>query len=260
MIHMTLKEAYKTLGATNRDDERTIKTKYKKLLFMYHPDSDPNGKRDPGDDDKIRLIIEAYKKIRESEGEGYYEDDALIFESLENKRAFAERNVYIQLRIYDDDVDLPLTRLSRGRFIWDPDLEEFRLFTKSVLEAVKEVLADADLDPAPDLVKDLFHLMMLEYILPADAARKLGRKTSEDGNLEIYSFHGFSNNGISFDEDELYYVVLPLLEDPNVESRITETTGNRVLIELSIPKDLTDTPVSNGHLIKELLKGAGYNG
>ena len=67
---------------------------------------------------------------------------------------------------------------------------------------------------------------------------------------------------ISFDEDELYYVVLPLLEDPKADAHATITKVDRsrrnkerihVAIELNIPKDLADTPVSNGKLIKELL-------
>ena len=69
---MTLKEAYKILGASPKDDSRTVKTKYKKLLILYHPDSDPTGNRDPEDDEKIRKVIEAYRKIRESEsGPGF---------------------------------------------------------------------------------------------------------------------------------------------------------------------------------------------
>lgn len=56
---MTLKEAYKTLGASEQDDDREIKAKYKKLLIMYHPDSDPTRKRNSEDDEKIRQAIEA---------------------------------------------------------------------------------------------------------------------------------------------------------------------------------------------------------
>ena len=72
---------------------------------------------------------------------------------------------------------------------------------------------------------------------------------------------GRSVGSISFDQDELYYVVLPLLEDPQVEARaaIKKTEKNRkgssriqVAIELGIPKMLRDTPVCNSSLIKEL--------
>jgi hypothetical protein len=140
--------------------------------------------------------------------------------------------------------------------------------------------------------------MMQEYILPTDAARKIGKKIREDGNMEVYSFSGFIINeprgsrgsgincgeplniylregravveeivtgrmlgSVSFDEDELYYVVLPLLEDPEVDAYATIIKGNssrrnkehiHVVIELRIPKGLADIPVSNGKLINKL--------
>ncbi|MCR5557813.1 MAG: J domain-containing protein [Butyrivibrio sp.] len=295
---MTLKEAYKILGVSKENTDREIKVKYKKLLIMYHPDSNPTGKRDPEDDEKIRQVIEAYRKIRESEGEPYFEPYEFTWDAFENKRAFSERNIFFQFKIYDEA--LPPSKMARGRFVWDPDMEEFPLFAKSVLEACKEVMTDHDASPAPDKVKDIFHLMMQEYVLPADAARKTGKKIREDGDREVYSFSGFIkdelgsrreakiNSGvplniylrddrafveeivtgrmlgsISFDEDELYYVVLPLLEDPKVDARaiITKVDSSRrnkerihVAIELTIPRDLADTPVSNGKLIKELLR------
>lgn len=68
---------------------------------------------------------------------------------------------------------------------------------------------------------------------------------------------------MSFDEDELYYVILPLLDDPEVEARASITkaetvrrSGSRmhVEIELTIPRNLKDTPAVNGCLIKALLK------
>ena len=294
---MTLKEAYKILGVSKENTDREIKAKYKKLLIMYHPDSDPSRKRDPEDDEKIRQVIEAYKKIRESEGEPYFEPYEFTWDAFENKRAFSERNIFFQFKIYDEA--LPPSKMARGRFVWDPDMEEFHLFAKSVLEACKEVMTGHDVTPAPDKVKDIFHLMMQEYVLPADAARKIGKKIREDSDREVYSFGGFIKDeigssreskincgeplsiylredravveeivtgkiigSISFDEDELYYVVLPLLEDPKVDAHatITKVDSSRrnkervhVAIELTIPKDLTDTLVSNGKIIKELL-------
>ena len=294
---MTLKEAYKILGVSKENTDREIKAKYKKLLIMYHPDSDPTRERAPEDDEKIRQVIEAYKKFRESEGEPYFEPYEFTWDAFENKSAFSERNIFFQFKIYDEA--LPPSKMARGRFVWDPDMEEFPLFAKSVLEACKDVMTDHDVTPAPDKVKDIFHLMMQEYILPADAARKIGKKIREDGDKEVYYFSGFIKDelgsrreskincgeplniflredravveeivtgrmlgSISFDEDELYYIVLPLLEDPMVDAHATiikVDSGRRnkerihVAIELTIPKDLTDTPVSNEKLIKELL-------
>ncbi len=288
---MTLKEAYKILGASQKDDPRTVKTKYKKLLILYHPDSDPTGKRDPEDDDKIRQVIEAYQKIRESESESGYDPYEFTRDAFENRNAFSERNIYVQFKMYDEE--LPLSRMARGRFVWDPDMEEFRLFSKSVLEACKEVITDYDATPTPDLVKDIFHLMMQEYVLPADAARKLGRKVEEDDKSEIFAFGGFVKDAsatagepvniylredravveeivsgkvlgtVSFDADELYYVILPLLEDPEVEVRATVTkcdnsrrSGSRmhVDIKLVIPRNLRDIPVSYRERIVHILQ------
>ena len=251
---MTLKEAYKILGAAKSDDPRDIKTKYKKLLILYHPDSDPFGKRDPDDDDKIRQVIEAYKKIRESEGESGYDPYEFTWDAFENKRAFSERNIYVQFKMYDEE--LPLSKMARGRFVWDPDMEEFRLFSKSVLEACKEAMTDHDAAMSPDLVKDIFHLMMQEYILPGDCARKLGKKISEDDNAETYAFTGFvKGETLSFDEDELYYVVLPLLENPEIKSHKTVSDRMKATIELTIPKEYVDSPVSNKEKILARLQG-----
>ena len=258
---MTLKEAYKILGVSKENSEREIKARYKKLLIMYHPDSDPTRKRAPEDDEKIRQVIEAYRKIRESEGQTFYETYEFTWDAMENKAAFAERNIFFQFRIYDEA--LPPSKMARGRFVWDPDMEEFSLFAKSVLEACKDVIAEHD--AAPDKVKDIFHLMMQEYVLPADAARKLGTKVRDDGKRETYSFGGFQDESgrISFDEDELYYVVLPLMEDPAVETSVTTTkvesgrrgrTRTQVRIELTLAKELSDTPTVNAERIKELLR------
>lgn len=295
---MTLKDAYKVLGASKEDSDREIKTKYKKLLIMYHPDSDPTRKRAPEDDEKIRQVIEAYKKIKESEGQSVFETYEFTWDAFENRNAIAARNIYFQFKMYDEE--LPLSKMARGKFVWDPDMEEFRLFSKSVLEACKEVITDHDIMPTPDRVKDIFHLMMQEYVLPADAARKIGKLIRDDKEKEVFSFNGFIKNdtkninasapvigeplniflredravveeivtgkiagNVSFDQDELYYVVLPLLEDPSVQAHASITkfekhrrSGNRmnVVVELEIPRNLSDRTVSNKKLIDKLLE------
>lgn len=289
---MTLKDAYKILGATNQDDDRAIKAKYKKLLILYHPDSDPKAKRNPEDDEKIRQVIEAYRKIRESEGQTVFDTYEFTWNAFENRSAFSERNIYVRFKLYDED--LPISRMACGKFIWDPDMEDFELFSKSVLEACKEVITDYDVMPTPDRLKSVFHLMMHEYVLPVDAARKIGQKIREDAEKEIYVFNGFIKvnttspatsaplniflredravveeivtgkvvGNVSFDRDELYYVVLPLLEDPQVEAHAAikkiengrrGVTRMNVAIEITIPKDLRDTPVSNADLLWNIL-------
>lgn len=78
---------------------------------------------------------------------------------------------------------------------------------------------------------------------------------------EIVTGRGLGS--VSFDEDELYYVILPLLEDPKVQAyaSITKVEKSRragkrmnVEIELTIPKSLKDTLVTNGKLIEKLMR------
>ncbi|WP_026507655.1 J domain-containing protein [Butyrivibrio sp. MC2013] len=295
---MTLKQACKILGVSKADSDREIKSKYKKLLIIYHPDSDPGKERSREDDEKLRQIIEAYRIIRESEDKTSFETYEFTWDAFENKDAFALRNIYFQFKIFDEE--LPLSKMARGRFVWDPDMEEFGLFAKSVLEACREMLADYDLMPSADLVKDVFHLMMQEYVLPADSARKIGKLVQADKDKEIYSFNGFIRmdhkyiksslpaigepmniflredravveeivtgkivGSVSFDQDALYYVVLPLLEDMRVDARAVikkvDNSSSRkgilhIVIELAIPRNLTDIPVNNRALIESLLQ------
>ena len=243
--------------------------------------------------------VEFYsKKIKESEGQPIFDTYEFTWDAFENKAAFSERNIYVQFKMYDEE--LPLSKMARGRFVWDPDMEEFRLFSKSVLEACKDIMTDYSAILTSDKVKDIFHLMMQEYVLPADAARKIGKKVREDGDVEVFTFNGFVKENysdlkasvpiigeplniflrenravveeivtgkglgsVSFDEDELYYVILPLLEDPKVQAHASITkveksrrAGKRmnVEIELTIPKSLKDTLVTNGKLIEKLMR------
>ena len=47
------------------------------------------------------------------------------------------------------------TYIEPYEFTWDPDMEDFPLFAKSVLEACKEVIADHDAILAPDKEKSI---------------------------------------------------------------------------------------------------------
>jgi len=319
---MTKKEAYKILGASKSDDERTLKSKYKKLLFLYHPDS-RGGDTNPQAEEKIRLVIEAYNLIRDA-GDDIVQEYS--FDVAVNDGAFCERKVYVQYKIYDDE-ELPLSHAATGKYIWDPDIEEFSHFTKSVLEVTKDIVGEYGAKAAAN-IKEIFHLLMQEFVLPVDSARKIGQfvdsscegdrehSTSDSGRYSFYVFTGFVDSSfhldeisepitltlredralaetmvsgksigyVSFDEDAYYYVVLPLLEDARVETKVTivkerfATGANRrrkasgiygdepesmsrtaagqlmINIEMLIPDDLEDVKVSHRELIKQLLK------
>ncbi|WP_035795690.1 J domain-containing protein [Butyrivibrio sp. WCD3002] len=290
---MDIIEAYRILGASRSDDENTIKKKYKRLLFVHHPDAKRH-RGEASDDGMITKVIEAYKVIRENLELELESSDDWEWEAAVNEEAFCDRAVYVQYRIYDDE-DLPLSKVAEGKYFWDPDLEDFPFFAKSVLEAAKDVVSGAEGTLSGNALMEVFHLMMQEYVLPADAARKIGEPV---GGTEAYQFAGYikcnagkrddafhegepvdiflSDNravaqnpvtgvflgDISFDDDALYYVILPLLEESEVEissqmMRLIKTGRNKnsimLRIVLKIPKELKDIPVSYKRQILDLL-------
>ncbi len=294
---MEINEAYRILGASRSDDENTIKKKYKRLLFLHHPDAKRH-RGETSDDGMITKVIEAYKTVRENLEPGAEETDTWEWEAAVNEGAFSDRSVYVQYRIYDDE-ELPLSKVAEGKYIWDPDLEDFPFFTKSVLEAAKDVVSGAEVTPSKESLMRVFHLMMQEYIFPADAARKLGEPVGTAEETEEYQFSGYikenprsrvevfhegepvdiflSDNravaqnpvtgaflgDISFDDDALYYVLLPLLEEPEVKVRAqmmklikTGRKRNSIMIRIAlrIPKNLKDIPVSYKEQILEALR------
>ena len=56
MSNLNSNNYYEILGVNKIDDEKTIKSAYKKLAMKYHPDKN----KDDGADEKFKLISEAY--------------------------------------------------------------------------------------------------------------------------------------------------------------------------------------------------------
>ena len=294
---MDINEAYRILGASRNDDENTIKKKYKRLLFVHHPDAKSH-RGDTSDDDMAAKIIEAYRLIRKGEGIEVEQAEDYGWEAVVNEMAFSDRAVYVQYKIYDDE-DLPLSKVAQGKYIWDPDLEDFPFFSKSVFEAARDAVSENRDHFSPDTLIEVFHLMMQEYVFPADSARKLGKLTKTDGLTKDFEFTGYiklnpGNKGevfhegapidiylsdnkvvaqnlvtgtflgdISFDEDSFYYVILPLLEEPEVKAtarmqKLIKTGRNKntimVSISLTIPDGLQDRKVSYKEQILKILK------
>lgn len=87
---------YETLGLSRDASDEQIKKAYRKLVFQYHPDRNPNSQEAEA---KIREINAAYEVIGDPEKRGLYErlrfgafeakeappDPAVILEEMENK-------------------------------------------------------------------------------------------------------------------------------------------------------------------------------
>ena len=246
---MTRDDARIILEVEKDADLVSVKRQYHRLMLRFHPDAAASGE---GDHKRAQEIIEAYRTIIGQNGDEPEQDswwDAPIVAS-----APADRTVYVRYRFFDHE-DLPASEVARGKFIWDPEMEEFSLFCRSILELSRSYADDADISA----IKDRFHMLMQAYINPEYCIPRLNAPAyTDETGVTWYGFRGhvliedrekadltetgmpveFSFTGdrayasirtpagetaeigaLSFDEDHLYYVLLPMIRDGKTKVR-----------------------------------------
>ncbi len=200
---MDLDRAYRILHADEKDTPLTIKRKYRRMMRKYHPDAAAARAAvlsdDPGTEDEYRrmsqLLNEAYESIKKSPGKPPYAGAGAAGEGKDkgqkreiNPAAFCERTVFTATSVFfpDEDDREHYKEGVRGRFYWDPDLEEFSSLLKSVNAETIRLMQDIEEKqgiyneqehPRPDLrgrfQARIFHLLMQEYIRPLTCLKKL---------------------------------------------------------------------------------------
>lgn len=271
---MTIEEAETILGVNIADDERMIKMRFRRLMSKYHPDVVQSDH--PRHLKKAQLINEAYgvlqknsaqrKKIRQEEKKPVWNGTII-------PQAFRERTIYMLDGIWEE-AEQYYFAVVKGRYAWDPDLEEFSCLIHSLNEVAMELLEEAEKQIGiyalseweqnelrfPYQVK-LFHLLARQFINPLHCLKKLANaiKVDEQGR-EIYCFEallktqgeklstgsliyvaaltknrimmrdgeGNSLGHLSFQEDSLYYVIIPILQKKNAQVKcVVKQNGNR---------------------------------
>jgi len=232
---MNLQEAASVLGIQNTDTAVTIKRKYHTLLHRYHPDTGS------GSASATRMIVEAYKILRDA--------PRLPVSSLPpaNPVAYCERTLYARHNLFEDDPADIYVR-GRGRFLWDPEQEEFSLFARSVLLEARRLCQEQ-----PERLKIVFHLLMQDFINPLESLRKM----CDDDKNDIYSMEGRLDRPlsgpvpciltgtrihagdalVSFDDDAWYYIISMLLARNAAAAAAVPLMGGRISIQVQI----TDT-------------------
>ncbi len=179
-----------------------------------------------------------------------------------------------------------------------------RGFSKSILNACRELILDATEYGAHPDMKELFYLLTQEFIQPRECLKTLSEKTDVTGDKERHYFTGrirlpqsklyefdelqpddvlqiavkdhsaqaFKYDGVllgqlTFDEDYLYPVLLPLMSDETCEVCATvkakNTSGRQMkdmILSVSIvltvnSKQFSDHRKSNRTKIDQLLMG-----
>ena len=169
---MNQREACRILGIDGSETPLQIRRRYHMLLHRYHPDS--AGSDDALNLEQSRSVIEAFRFLKR-EGTRTGVKTSRDWGVWENNAAFCSRKIYMEDDLFGDPIVLATG--SQGRYYWDPDLETFPMFLRSVGEAARDRMDEVSerLGPEADepgeeeaiAVKGaLLHLLIQEFIDP----------------------------------------------------------------------------------------------
>ena len=183
---MTKEEARMLLHADRYDTAKEIRKKYLRQMKIFHPDNNAAPDLD------VRLLNEAYRLLLEMQGAG---DDGFI-----------------------PDWDADIVR-EAGKYLWNPEAEEFSMLLKSVYEASHRLAGRED--PL------IFHYLLQEFIDPIYVLGKLGKSTfrcklqpapGDEASLPVKASSsrlyamGKHSYRVLFSDKSLNYVITPLIE------------------------------------------------
>lgn len=137
---MDSKEARRILNVSEYDDINEIKRKYRRLMGRFHPDV--LGSEKPEYIRKAQEINEAYRTLKKSGDKLFgaaYKSREPEWKAELNEKAFCARNIYLYYSM-ETETDKLFYRTARGKYMWNPDEEDFRLFITSLYHASKELL------------------------------------------------------------------------------------------------------------------------
>ncbi len=212
---MNIEQARKIIGVYEEDDPKTVKRKFRKLIGCYHPDA--VGSDSPEHIKRAQEINEAYHFLKKWMLAAIPQKEVAVWQGEVNDKAFCERNIYqyYSMDIWDVSEEMLYYQVARGRYMWDPDEEEFELFLTSIhqvshslLETVEEQYGSTRVDEYGFAEKRfayqarIFECLAMQYIHPANTLKKLTEPQKSDSKgREIYQFGAFlgeKGNGQTF--------------------------------------------------------------
>ncbi|MCC8127482.1 MAG: DnaJ domain-containing protein [Clostridiales bacterium] len=196
-------QAKRILGITGNDTARTAKIKFRRLIGKYHPDA--VGEDSVHYQEQAQQINAAYTFLKNKnffgEKENLFDDEeAIRWNAPINEKAFADRNIYSPYHM-EIDTDGMYQTITRGKYQWDPDEEEFLLFLRSILHTCKELLDGADIRCGMNggtdhlrasFQKRLFHSLAMQYVDPLYCLEKIAEPEIIDPDgQKIYRFRAY---------------------------------------------------------------------
>lgn len=270
---MTVKDACSVLGVKEDTPLKEIKTKYRKLMLIYHPDADCDKDAGSSNAYKAALINEAYDVLskRKSVFKPFHEtdenrdsrsDNSDNWKGPENEKAYAAREI---LQPVEDSMGNKLATIcvAKGKYMWTED-EEFSLFllsiynlSKSLLDKREEKAKRGEPTNKTAYQAELAYLLARQFINGTEALKfVVGEGTAAENGDILYLVNGMlekekttrrlahseflypekvsnhrlylkdgtgkSMGYLSFKDDRLYYIIVPLFEARKVKIMIMQ--------------------------------------
>ncbi len=180
---MDKSEALRILGIYD-DVPEEIRKRYCELMKRHHPDVSGDSSLSL---QKAQQITEAYRFLK-AEGILREKQSGHDWGFHENKAAFTTRPLLMEETLYGNALIVD-TGIS-GKYYWDPELESFQIFMKSVHAAVSRII-DREEDRLTEeqtasLRIRLFHLLLQEFVDPYETIRMLFPPAAANGKKIIY--------------------------------------------------------------------------
>ena len=210
---MDLREARRILDISECDNINEIKRKYRRLTGRFHPDV--LGSESPEHIRRAQEINEAYqilKKGRENTIISGKNRQNTEWMAEKNEKAFCPRNIYLYYSMETETGKL-YYKTARGKYMWDPDEEEFHLFIASLAHASKELLEQVEEEASFEGQKHmllekterfkfqakLVHCLLQQYTNPLKILRKIAEPEEyDDQGRPVYYFPAFLESENNF--------------------------------------------------------------
>lgn len=248
-----MNEACSLLNTDEHESIRAIRKKYLQRMKEVHPDNNIRASHQ----DAV-LLNEAYQLLlaRRTDPACGNQTEPLWDADI-RLDAFCERTVYFQHRFDDGMVhNIPM---AKGKYLWNPDAEEFSMLIKSVYE-ISGHLAGGE-DPF------LFHSLMQQFVDPVYALGHIpepwifrcrtvplfegkGNVFSASSRLYISSANT-TTSLLSFQDISLNYVVTPLIQ---TGSAVGEYWDGRMRLTLTKKQFTRDYPGMNARIRSHIRK------
>lgn len=195
---MDIEEAKRILGITDEDDGRTAKIKFRRLIGRYHPDAAGSDSKEH--QELAQKINAAYSLLKSEEFFLTKVVTEVVWREIVNESVFTARNIYAPYHMDIDSEEL-YQKVTNGKYMWDPNEEEFPFFLRSIYHAARDLLdaveAECNVTGNTDALRissqeRLFHCLAMQFVEPADCLPKIAEPDIIDKeNRKIYRFRAY---------------------------------------------------------------------